>query len=349
MKTIKIAERSIGPGHRPFVIAEMSGNHNQSKQRSLALVKAAAEAGVDALKLQTYTADTMTLNLSSDEFYVGDSDNPWCGQSLYELYEKAHTPWEWHREIFDYANSLGMLAFSSPFDETAVDFLQQLDVPAYKVASFELTDIPLLRKIGATGKPVIMSTGMATLAEIEESVTALREAGCEQMVLLKCTSTYPASAEHSNLKTIPNLRDLFDCQVGLSDHTLGIGAAVAAVALGAGVIEKHFTLQRSDGGVDAAFSLEPAELAALVEEVNRAWLSLGEISYGCDGAQAKAVKYRRSVYASADIAAGEKLTPDNIRVIRPGLGLKPKYFPRLLGKRLRKSVTKGTPIHWELF
>jgi len=342
-----IADRPIGPGHPPFLIAEMSGNHNQSLERALAIVEAAAAAGAQALKIQTYTADTMTLDVDEGEFHI---DHPlWGGQSLHKLYQLAYTPWEWHAPIFSRARELGMLAFSTPFDASAVDFLESLDVPAYKIASFENADLPLIRKVAATGKPMIVSTGMATLAELDEMVQAARGAGCRDLVLLKCTSTYPATPENSHIRTIPHMRELFGCQVGLSDHTPGIGASVAAVALGATVIEKHFTLRRADGGVDASFSLEPEELAALVTETERAWQALGQVRYGPTEAEASSRVYRRSLYIVRDMARGDVLNPENLRAIRPGLGLAPKYYDQLLGRRLARDARRGTPLSWDLF
>jgi pseudaminic acid synthase len=345
---ICIGRHSIGPGQPPFVIAEMSGNHNQSLDRALEIVAAAAAAGARGLKIQTYTPDTMTLDLTGGEFTVADPGSLWSGRSLYELYREAHTPWEWHAAIFERAESLGMTAFSTPFDETAVDFLQTLDAPCYKVASFENTDLPLLRRIAATGKPMIVSTGMATLAELGELVTTVRAAGCRDLVLLKCTSTYPASPANSNLRTIPHLRAAFGCEVGLSDHTMGLGVAVAAVAFGATVIEKHFTLRRADGGVDSAFSMEPEELTRLVEDSERAWRALGTVSYGPTEAEEKSLLYRRSIYAVADIAAGDILTRANIRCIRPGRGLAPKYYEIVLGRPARVAIRRGTALSWDL-
>jgi pseudaminic acid synthase len=345
---MKIGKFPIGQDHPPFVIAEMSGNHNQSLQRALDIVDAAAAAGAHALKIQTYTAETMTLYCDREEFGIRDQQSLWVGKSLYQLYEEAHTPWNWHRPIFDRAIQKGMLAFSTPFDETAVDFLEELDVPCYKIASFENNDIPLLRKVAATGKPMIVSTGMATIGELDELVRTIRTAGCDDLVLLKCTSAYPASPENSNLRTIPHLRELFGCEVGLSDHTLGVGVAVAAVALGATVVEKHFTLDRIDGGVDAEFSLEPSELRLLVEETKRAWRGLGSISYGPTFAELKSLQFRRSIYVAQDIAAGDLLTTENLRVVRPGLGLHPRHFDFLVGKRAARSARKGDPATWEL-
>ena len=344
---MQIAHRSIGPDAPPFVIAEMSGNHNQSLDRALAIVEAAAQAGAHALKIQTYTADTMTLDLAEGDFVISDPASLWAGKTLHKLYEEAHTPWEWHAPIFARARELGLIAFSTPFDETAVDFLDTLDVPCYKIASFEMTDLPLIRKVAATGKPMIISTGMSNAAEIDETVRTARSAGCHDLILLKCTSTYPATPSNTNLRTIPNLREWSGCEVGLSDHTMGIGAAVAAVALGATVVEKHFTLARADGGVDAAFSLEPAEMRALVIETERAWQALGRINYGAGAEEQKSLQFRRSLYVAADIRAGEVFTPDNLRAIRPGLGLPPKYLDRLLGKTARRNLVRGTPISWD--
>jgi pseudaminic acid synthase len=343
-----IGARRVGLDAPPLVIAEMSGNHNQSLERALAIVDAAARAGAHALKLQTYTPDTMTLDLNVGEFQINDPNNLWVGNSLYELYRKAYTPWEWHQPIFQRAAELGMLAFSTPFDESAVDFLENLNVPAYKIASFENTDLPLIRKVAATGKPMIISTGMASVAEIDEAVRAARAAGCEHLVLLKCTSTYPAAADNSNLRTIPHLRELFDCEVGLSDHTMGVGAAVAAVALGASVIEKHFTLSRADGGVDSTFSLEPQELQLLTLETERAWRSLGQVSYGASAAEQGSLAFRRSLYVVQDIAEGEVLSASNVRAIRPGYGLPPKFLEQVLGMRLKKPVLRGTALTWDM-
>ncbi len=348
MQDFKIAHRTIGRDHPPFVIAEMSGNHNQSLQRALDIVEAAAASGAHALKLQTYTPDTMTLNRDDGAFHIGDPGSLWSGASLYRLYQQAYTPWEWHRPIFERAQALGMLCFSTPFDETAVDFLESLDVPAYKIASFENIDLPLIRRVAATGKPMIISTGMASVAELDEAVRAARGAGCRDLVLLKCTSSYPATPEHTNLNTIPHMRGLFGCQVGLSDHTMGVGASVAAVALGATVIEKHFTLRRADGGVDSAFSLEPEEMRALVTETERAWQAMGQVQYGTSEQERKSLVFRRSLYVVKDVEAGEALTLDNVRAIRPGLGLPPKYLETLLGMRVPRAVKQGTPLTWDL-
>ncbi|BAQ73348.1 pseudaminic acid synthase [Pseudomonas sp. Os17] len=346
MTSFKIGSRSVGAGAAPLIIAEMSGNHNQSLEVALQIVEAAARAGAHALKLQTYTADTMTLDLDQGEFFIKDPDSLWAGSSLYDLYQRAHTPWEWHAPIFARARELGMLAFSTPFDESAVDFLESLDVPAYKIASFENTDLPLIRRVAATGKPLIISTGMASIAELDESVRAARQAGCRDLVLLKCTSTYPASPANSNLLTIPHLRELFGCEVGLSDHSMGVGVSVAAVALGATVIEKHFTLDRSAGGVDASFSLEPGELASLVVETERAWQAMGQVRYGATQAEKQSLMYRRSLYVTRDMQAGELFSADNLRAIRPGLGLAPKHYDALLGRRARKVLKRGTALDW---
>lgn len=345
---MKIAERLIGADQRPYLIAEMSGNHNQSLERALSIVDAAAEAGADAIKLQTYTADTMTLDVRRPGFVIEDNESLWAGRQLYELYAQAHTPWEWHRPIMDRAAGHGLHCFSSPFDDTAVDFLESLGVPAYKIASFESTDLPLIKKVARTGKPMIISTGMATAAEIDEAVRTAREAGCSELVLLKCTSTYPSSPESTNLRTIPSMRETFVCEVGLSDHTMGCGVAVAAVAFGAVIIEKHFTLRRADGGVDSAFSLEPAEFRMLRAETERAWLSLGVVTYGGTVAEEKSRAFRRTLYIAKDMRAGECLSVENLRIVRPGFGLPPKYYETMLGKRINRDAPAGTPLSWEL-
>ncbi len=341
------SSREIGAHHPPFIIAEMSGNHNQSLDRALAIVEAAAAAGAHGLKLQTYTADTMTLNLSHGEFFIADPNSLWEGRSLYDLYEEAHTPWDWHKPIFDRARELGLIAFSTPFDSTSVDFLESLDVPCYKIASFEIIDLPLIKRVAQTGKPMIISTGMASIAEIDDAVRTARENGCQDLVLLKCTSNYPASPENSNLLTLPHLRDLFDVQVGLSDHTMGIGAAIASVALGATVIEKHFTLDRSEGGVDSAFSLEPNELKQLVIETERAAHSLGKISYGPTESEKNSLQYRRSLYICNDMKKGDFLTPTTLKSIRPGFGVSCKYYNQLIGKTVNQDLSKGTPMKWD--
>jgi pseudaminic acid synthase len=345
---IEIAGRKIGLGAPPFVIAEMSGNHNQSLARALEIVEVAAKTGAHALKIQTYTPDTMTLDLDEREFHISDPKSLWAGTSLYKLYGQAYTPWEWHKPIFDRARELGIIAFSTPFDDTAVDFLESLDVPCYKIASFENTDLPLIRRVAATGKPLIISTGMASVAELDETVRAAREAGCKDLVLLKCTSTYPATAANTNILTIPHLRELFGCEVGLSDHTMGVGVSVASVALGVTVIEKHFTLNRADGGVDSSFSMEPAEMAQLVVETERAWQALGQVSYGITEAEKSSLVFRRSIYIAQDMKAGDVLTPHNLRCVRPGMGLPPKFYDTLLGRSVNQDVKKGTAMSWNL-
>jgi len=345
---VTIGARRIARDARPFIVAEMSGNHNRSLDRALSIVDAAADAGAHAVKIQTYTADTMTIDLDRGEFRIDDAGSLWRGRSLHDLYDEAHTPWEWHAPIFERCRARGLLGFSAPFDASAVDFLESLDVPCYKIASFENTDIPLIRKCAATGKPMIISTGMASFAELEESVSEARKAGCRELVLLKCTSTYPASPQQTNLRTIEALRDAFACEAGLSDHTGGIGAAIASVALGASVIEKHFTLRRADGGVDSAFSLEPHELKTLVEESERAWLALGEVSYGPTETERTSLQFRRSLYVVQDLEPGDTLTGENLRAIRPGLGLAPKHMDALLGRRVARKVARGTPMSWDL-
>ena len=348
MNEFTVLNRKIGDGHAPFVIAEMSGNHNKSLDRAFEIVDAAAKAGAHALKIQTYDADTMTLDVDRPEFSIRDSKSLWDGYSLHKLYQEAYTPKEWHKPIFDRCKKLGMIGFSTPFDATAVDFLEALDVPLYKVASFEITDLPLIRRIARTGKPMIMSTGMATEQEMSEAVATARNEGCVDLVLLKCTSTYPATPENTNILTMGDMRQRFGCQIGLSDHTMGIGVAVAAVGLGATVVEKHFTLARADGGVDSSFSMEPAELAALVIETNRAWQALGKISYGPTEKEKPSLQFRRSVYIAADLRAGDTLTEKNLRIVRPSLGLAPKHFDKVLGRKVKKDVTRGTPLSWDL-
>lgn len=344
---IQIGHYLIGREHPPFIIAEMSGNHNQSLERALSIVDAAADAGAHALKIQTYTADTMTLDIDAGEFLIDNPDSLWQGKSLYQLYQEAYTPWEWHEAIFARCRERGMIGFSTPFDETAVDFLEKLDVPCYKIASFENTDIPLIRRVAKTGKPVIISTGMASIAELDETVREARSAGCEQLILLKCTSSYPAEPTESHLRTIPHMRELFGCEVGLSDHTLGVGVGVASVALGGTVIEKHLTLARSEGGVDAAFSMEPHEMKQLVYETRQAWQSLGHIHYGALDAEQASMKHRRSLYITKDLQPGDRLTSDNVRAIRPGRGLPPKYLDLVLGRTVSKPVAKGTPLSFD--
>ena len=347
-EVIAIGKRKIGLGYKPFIIAEMSGNHNRSLERALQIVEAAATAGADALKIQTYTPDSMTLDLESNEFMISDPHSPWQGKSLSKLYQEAHTPRAWHKPILDRCRQLGLIGFSTPFEESAVDFLESLDVPCYKIASFENNYLGLVRKVASTGKPVIISTGMASLAELDEAVSTARSAGCKELVLLKCTSSYPSTPENTNLRTLSSLRALFGCEVGLSDHTGGIGAAVASVAFGSTVIEKHFTLCRADGGVDSAFSLEPPEMRALVMETERAWQALGTVMFGPTESETTSLIYRRSLYIARDIEKGEMLTRDCVRCIRPGLGLPPKFFDMILGKRINRNAKKGTPLTWEM-
>lgn len=345
---MKIGKSTIGPGAPPWVVAEMSGNHNQSLEKALAIVEAAAGAGAHAIKLQTYTADTMTLNIDGPGFIIEDERSPWHGRTLYELYEEAHTPWEWHAPIMQRARELDIVCFSTPFDETAVVFLENLEVPAYKIASFENTDLALIKKAAATGKPVFMSSGMASIEDLELSVHTAHEAGCQNVILLKCTSSYPASPEDSNVLTLADMRERFGCEVGLSDHTLGVGVAVAAVANGAVAIEKHFTLNREEGGVDAAFSMEPEELKMLVEESIRAKKALGKVYYGSHGPEVKSKQFRRSLYIVEDMEANEKLNAKNVRSIRPGYGLSPRFLKEIMGRTIKSSAPRGTPITWEL-
>lgn len=344
---MKIAHYNIGKDNAPFIIAEMSGNHNQSLERALEIVEAAAKAGAHAIKLQTYTANTITLDVKDGEFFISDEKSLWKGSSLYDLYKQAYTPWEWHEPIMKRAKEWGLICFSTPFDETAVDFLESLNVPAYKIASFENVHLPLIRKVAETGKPLIISAGMATISEIDEAVRTARDAGCEDLILLKCTSTYPATPENSNILTIPHMRDMFGCEVGLSDHTLGVGASIAAVAHGATVIEKHFTLSRADGGVDSVFSMEPNEFANLVLETKRAWQSLGKVSYGMQEAERNSAIFKRSLYIAEDLCAGELLTAKNLRCVRPGMGLPPRYYDILIGKSVKCDLKKGTAMKWD--
>lgn len=345
---LKFGTRAIGPESPPLVIAEMSGNHNQSLDRALALVDAAADAGAHAIKLQTYTADTMTLDVDAPGFRIEDRESLWHGRTLYDLYREAHTPWEWHAPIFTRARERGIECLSTPFDDTAVEFLERFDPPAYKIASFEITDLPLIERVAQTGRTMIVSTGMASVDEIADAVKAARANGCKDIVLLKCTSTYPASPEHSNVVTVEDMRERFGVETGLSDHTLGIGAAVAAVALGAVVVEKHFTLARADGGVDSAFSMEPDELRSLVEETHRAWLARGSVQYGAGPSEQKSLAYRRSLYVARDIRQGEIFTPENVRIVRPGYGLAPRHFAEVLGKPAAADIRRGTAVTWDL-
>ncbi|MEO7264723.1 MAG: pseudaminic acid synthase [Ferruginibacter sp.] len=339
-----ISNFKISRENKPFIIAEMSGNHNKSIERAIKIIEIAAECGAHAIKLQTYTADTITIDQSGGLFDIKDTTSLWENKNLYELYKEAYTPWEWHEQLFTCAARNNIICFSTPFDDTAVDFLESLGAPAYKIASFENNHHPLLKKVAATGKPVIMSTGVSSLNDLAESVDVLRKNRCNDLVLLKCTSNYPASPINSNLRTIPHLRELFHCEVGLSDHTMGIAVPIAATTLGATVIEKHFCLSRAEGGVDSAFSLEPAELSAMVTETERAWQSLGVVQYGIQEIEMKSLNFKRSIYVVKDIAAGEKFTAENIRVIRPGDGMHPRYYEGLLKSVATKDHKKGFPL-----
>jgi pseudaminic acid synthase len=347
MNTIDLDGKKIGPGLPPYIIAEMSGNHNQSLDRALKIAEAAAECGADALKLQTYTADTMTIDATEGEFFIDSKDSLWKGQSLHDLYKEAFTPWEWHGPIIKRCKELGMSCISTPFDSTAVDFLEELGMPFYKIASFENTDTPLLEKVAKLNKPMIVSTGLMTLSDLSETVQTVRACGNEKLVLLKCTSSYPAGAEDSHISTIPHMRDMFDVNVGLSDHTLGIGVPLAAISLGVPVIEKHFTLDRSEGGVDSTFSLEPSELKSLVVESKRGFAALGEIKYGIGASEEKSKIFKRSIYICEDIKAGEILNEKSLRCIRPGFGLQPKFYQGLIGKKVNCDLSRGTPMKWE--
>lgn len=346
MKVFEIAGRPIGPGQPPYIIAEMSGNHNGDLQRALALIEAAAEAGADAVKLQTYTADTMTIDHDSADFRI--EGGLWDGKTLYELYEWAHTPWEWHEAIFARGKELSLAVFSTPFDTTAVDFLEGLNAPAYKIASFEAVDLPLIEKVAKTGKPMIISTGMANLEEIGEAVATAREHGSGEVVLLHCISGYPTPPGEANLRTLPDLAERFNTIAGLSDHTLGPAVPIAAVALGAHVIEKHFTLRRADGGPDAAFSLEPEELHQLCESCRTTWAAMGEAGYDRKPSEAGNAVFRRSLYVVEDIAAGEPFTEQNLRAIRPGYGLPPKHLREIMGRKAKDHIKRGTPMQWDL-
>ena len=341
--------KTIGDGCSPFIVAELSGNHNQDIQRAFELIDAAAIAGADAVKLQTYTADTMTLDIDQGEFLVTDPDNPWFGYTLHQLYDQAHTPWEWHPDLFQYIRKKGMVPFSSPFDESSVDFLESLDCPVYKIASFELTDIPLLRKVAATGKPMIVSTGMASYDEIKAAVREIRIYSDAPVVLLKCTSTYPADPANCNLLTMLNIKEEFDVMVGLSDHTMGSSVAVSATALGACVIEKHLTLKRSDGGVDASFSMEPKEFSAMVSDVRTSASALGKVLYGGTQAEQSSKMYRRSVYFIKHKQQGDIVNKEDIAIVRPAYGIEPRYYEDLIGKVLSKTVAPGTATDWNQF
>ncbi|TDQ80968.1 N-acetylneuraminate synthase [Dongia mobilis] len=347
MQQVTIAGRTIGRDHRPYVIAELSANHNGSLERAMDIMRAAKKAGADALKLQSYRADTITIDHDGPDFRV--KGGLWDGARLYDLYEQAAMPWDWHQPLFELGRELGIAVFSSPFDHTAVDMLEQLGAPAYKIASLELIDIPLIEYVARTGKPMIMSTGASELGEIAEAVAAARKAGCRELILLKCTSGYPTPPTESNLRTIPHLAEMFDCVVGLSDHTMGTAVPVAATALGSAVVEKHFTLARADGGVDSAFSLEPAELGQMIEAVNVAWDALGAVHYGPTASEAGIRPLRRSLYVVKDVKAGEKIGPEHVRSIRPGKGLAPKHLPEVIGRIAARDLARGTAVDWTMF
>lgn len=347
MASVTIDGRKIGPGHPPYVICEISGNHNGSLDRALQLIEAAAKTGADAIKIQSYTADTITIDHDSPEFQI--KGTLWDGYTLYDLYKEAQTPFEWHEAMFAKARELGVTLFSSPFDETAVDLLDSLGAPAFKIASFEAIDLPLIAHVAKKGKPMIISTGMSNLAEIHEAVRTAKGNGCEEIILLHCVSSYPAPDEQSNIRTVPHLGEAFGCVPGLSDHTMGSAVSVASIALGGCVIEKHFTLSRAEGGPDADFSLEPDEFRQLVEDCKRAWVSLGEIGYDLKGAETGSVQFRRSVYVVKDIARGETVTREHVRSIRPGFGLPPKHLAEIIGMTAKTNVARGTPTCWELF
>ncbi len=345
---MRIGAHPVGRGQPPLIVGELSANHNGSLQRALALVDAVAAAGAHLLKLQTYTADTMTIDVDRPEFRIDDPGSPWHGRTLYNLYREGSTPWEWHAAIAERCREHDLDWFSSPFDASAVDFLEALNPAAYKIASFEIVDLPLIRRVADTGRPVVISTGMATLAEIDDAVRAAREAGCRDLALLQCTSTYPATPANSNLSNIPHLAQAFDCPVGLSDHTLGIGVPLAAIGLGAALIEKHVTLARSEGGLDAAFSLEPHELRDLVASSEGIWQAVGEVRYGPLPAERTSLRLRRSLYITRDLSSGDELTPENLRAVRPGLGLHPSHLDDLLGRRVACHVGRGTPASWDI-
>jgi len=344
---IEIGGRRIGEGEPVFVVAELSANHLQDLDLALKTIEAIKESGADAVKLQTYTPDTITLNVKNEHFMIKEG-TLWDGQYLYDLYKKAYTPWEWHEKLFNFARELGLVCFSSPFDKTAVDFLEGLGTPAYKVASFEIVDIPLIEYIASKGKPVIISTGIATLSDIEEAINACKRVGNEQIILLKCVSEYPTPYEDANLRTIPNMRETFGVLVGLSDHTLGIAVPIASVALGAVMVEKHFILDRNLGGPDSAFSLEPEEFKAMVSAIRQVEKALGKVSYELTERQKAMKKFSRSLFVAKDMKAGEVFTEENVRSVRPGVGLHPKYLRNILGKRAKFDIKAGTPLSWEL-
>lgn len=343
---IEIAGRKISPAHEPYIICEISGNHNGSLDRALKLVEIAAQTGADAIKLQTYTPDTITIDHNGPGFII--EDGLWAGRSLYDLYGEAHTPFEWHEALFAKGRELGITVYSTPFDNTAADLLETLGAPAYKIASFEAIDLPLIAYVAKKGKPMIISTGMCNLGEIADAVRTARKNGCEELALLHCVSSYPAATEDSNIRTIPHLGEAFDCVVGLSDHTFSSAAAVSSIALGGSIIEKHFTLSRADGGPDAAFSLEPAGFKQLVEDCKSAWRALGKVNYDLVGSERSSIVFRRSLYVVKDIPAGDKITTANVRSIRPGYGLAPKHLPAVLGRRVKRALVRGEPLKWKM-
>ncbi len=348
MKNVKINSVEIGQGCKPFIVAELSGNHQQNYALAETMIEVAAKAGAHAIKLQTYTADTMTLDCESEDFLIQEQSSLWFGQKLHQLYEKAATPWDWHKSLFEKAKSLGLIAFSSPFDETAVDFLETLNVPCYKIASFENNDLPLIKKVAQTGKPIIISTGMATKDEIKSAIKTIENENNFQIIILKCTSNYPANASDSNLATIKDMQLEFNYPIGLSDHSIGNTVSIASVALGACLIEKHFVLDKNAGAVDAEFSIDEKELSSLVTESSRVFDAMGKIIYGGTKNEQASKKYRRSIYCSKDAKCGDVLTEYNIKIVRPGFGLAPKYFEQLLGKKLNQSITRGMPLSWDL-
>jgi pseudaminic acid synthase len=345
-RSVEIAGRRIGRDFEPYVICELSGNHNGSLERAVELLKAAADTGADAIKIQSYTPDTITIDHDGPGFRI--AGGLWDGRTLYDLYGEAQTPFEWHEHLFRTAHELGVTLFSSPFDHSAVDLLEHLGAPAYKIASFEIVDLPLVAYVAAKRKPMIISTGMANLREIEEAVTTARDNGCEELVLLHCISSYPAPDEQSNVRTVPDLADRFGVVTGLSDHTFGSAVAVASIALGGCVVEKHFTMRRADGGPDSAFSLEPDEFRTLVQDCKRAWRALGQPTYDLQGCERGSVEFRRSLYVVRDVAAGEEITDENVRSIRPGHGLPPKHMPEVLGRRASRDLKRGEPLNWDV-
>lgn len=346
MKPVEIAGRPIGPNHPPYVVAELSANHGGSLETALAVIDAGADTGADAIKLQTYTADTLTIDSDAPDFTI--KGGLWNGRTLYDLYQEAHTPWAWHQALFERGKARGVPVFSTPFDETAVDFLQELGAPAFKIASFEMIDHPLIRKVASTGKPTVMSTGMASFAEIDEAVAVFREAGGRELILLHCISGYPTPAEQANLRRIPEMAARYGCVIGLSDHTMGTAVSVAATALGASFIEKHFILSRSDGGPDSSFSMEPAEMAALVRDTRAAFSALGSGGEMRSEVEKGSLAFRRSIYVVRDIAQGETLSAENVRIIRPGYGLAPKHLPEVVGRAAKQNLKRGTALTWDM-